>query len=87
MFLLFPFVDKTPADLNDCLSSSTNTGSLCYNCPDFSCFSDVFCLTWAPEVGGTDLAYGTFLQITGACFVNMYFFHPPVTWENSSYKL
>lgn len=30
-------------------------------------------------MGGTDPAYGTFLWITVTCFVNMYFFHPPVT--------
>lgn len=69
------------------LSSPTIAGSLCHDCPAFSCFSDVLCVTWAPEVGGIDFVYGTFLWITGACFVNKYFFYPPVMWENSLYSL
>lgn len=40
---------QRPAHPNAHLSSPTNTGSLCHNCPAFSCFWDVFCLAWAPK--------------------------------------
>lgn len=37
-------------------------------------------------MSGIDFVYGTFLWITGACFVNMYSVCPPVMWENPLYN-
>lgn len=81
------FCGQIPAYLNAYLSSPTNTGSLCHKHPDSSCFLDAYCLTWTPEVGGIDFVCRTFLWITRVCFVNIYFSHPHITWENFSYDL